>query len=41
LGIGDRNDFKEEVLADKATGDGFALFWKTTAEPKVEAFSYF
>ena len=26
LGAGDRDDFEKEVLVDKATGDGFALF---------------
>ena len=41
LGIGDGDDFKKEVLADKAAGDRFALFWEAAAEPEVEAFSYF
>jgi len=40
LGAGDRDDFKK-VLADKATGDGFVLFWKAITRPEVEAFSCF
>ena len=34
-------DNLEEVLTDEAARDGFALFWKATAGPEVEAFSYF
>jgi len=41
LGAGDGDDFKEEVLADKATGDGFALFWEAKAGSEVEAFPCF
>ena len=41
LGIRDGDDFEKEVLADEATEDGFALFWKATAGLEVEAFSYF
>jgi len=41
LRIGNRNDFEEKVLADKAAGDGFALFWEAAIGPKIEAFSYF
>ena len=41
LGVGDKGDLKEELLADKATGDGFALFWGVVAVPEVEAFPYF
>jgi len=40
LGVEDRNDF-EEVLADEATRNGFALFWEAMAGPEVEAFSCF
>jgi len=40
LGAGDRDDFKE-VLADKTTGDRFALFWEAATVPEVEVFSYF
>ena len=41
LGAGDRDDFEKEVLVDKATGDGFALFWEIMARLEVEVFSYF
>ena len=41
LGVGDRDDLEEGFLADEAAGDKFALFWKTIAEPEVEAFSCF
>ena len=41
LGVGDRDDFEKEVLVDKATGDGSALFWEAMVEPEVEAVSYF
>jgi len=40
LGIRDRNDF-EEVLADEAIRDKFALFWETMARPEMEAFPCF
>jgi len=40
LGVGNGDNF-EEVLADKATKDGFALFWEAMARPEVKAFSYF
>jgi len=32
---------EEEVLADEATGDRFALFWEAMAGPEVEAFPCF
>ena len=38
---GDRDDFKEEVLADEAAGNVFALFWGAMVEPEVKAFSCF
>jgi len=41
LGAGDRDDLEEGFLADKATGDEFALFWGVVAELEVEAFSCF
>ena len=41
LGAGNEDDFKEEVLADEATRDGFALFWEAMAGLEVEAFSCF
>jgi len=37
LGVGD-GDSLEEVLADEAVGDVFALFWEVVAELEVEAF---
>ena len=37
----DGDDFKEEVLADEAAGDRFALFWETVAGPEIKAFFYF
>jgi len=37
----DRDDFKEEVLMNEATRDGFALFWEATAGLEMEAFSCF
>ena len=40
LGVEDRDDF-EEVLADKAIRDGFALFWEAIAGLKMKAFSCF
>jgi len=41
LGVGDGDDFEEGVLADKATKDGFTLFWEAAAELEVEAFPCF
>ena len=41
LGVRDGDDFEKEVLADKATGDRFALFWKAMAGLEIEAFSCF
>ena len=41
LGVGDRDNLEEELLADEATRDGFALFWETVAEPEIEAFPCF
>ena len=41
LEVGDRDNFKKEVLANEATRDEFALFWEAMAESKVEAFSCF
>jgi len=41
LRIRNRDDFEKEVLADKAAGDGFALFWEAATGPKIEAFSCF
>jgi len=41
LGAGDRDDLEEESLADKATVDGFALFWGAMAVLEVEAFPCF
>ena len=35
------NDLEKEFLADKATGNVFALFWETIAGPEVKAFSCF
>jgi len=40
LEAGDRDDF-EEVLVDKATRDGFVLFWGAMVELEVEAFPCF
>jgi len=40
LGVEDKDDL-EEVLADEATRDVFALFWEAMAGPEVEAFSCF
>jgi len=40
LEVGNRDDF-EEILADKAAGDEFALFWKAIVRLEVEAFSCF
>ena len=41
LGVGDRDDLEEELLADEATRDGFALFWEAVAELEMEAFPCF
>jgi len=41
LGARDGNSLEGNVLADKATKDGFTLFWKAMARPEVEAFPYF
>jgi len=41
LRVGNKNDLEKEFLTDKATGDGFALFWGAVAEPEVEVFPYF
>jgi len=41
LGVGDGDDLEEEFLADKATGDGFALFWGAMVGPEMEAFPCF
>jgi len=41
LEVENRDDFGEKVLVDKATGDGFALFWEAMARPEVEAFPCF
>jgi len=40
LEAGDRDDF-EKVLVDKATRDGFVLFWGAMVELEVEAFPCF
>ena len=41
LEIGNKDDFKEEILVDEATRDRFALFWKAIIRLEVEGFSYF
>jgi len=41
LGAENRDDFKEEVLVDKAVKDGFASFWEAVAGLEVKAFSCF
>jgi len=41
LRVGDRDDLEEELLADKAIGNRFALFWEAMAELEVEAFPCF
>jgi len=41
LGAGDRDGFEEGFLADKAAGNGFALFWEAVTELEVEAFPCF
>jgi len=37
----DKDNLEKEFLADETTRDGFALFWKTVAEPEMEAFPCF
>jgi len=41
LKVEDRDGLKGDDLADKATGDGFALFWETIALPAVEVLPCF
>ena len=41
LGVGDRDDFKKEILADKATKNGFILFWEITTGLEVKALPCF
>ena len=41
LGAGDGDGLEEVFLADKAAGDGFALFWEAVTELEVEAFPCF
>jgi len=41
LGVEDKGNLEEELLADEAARDGFALFWEAVAGPKIEAFSCF
>jgi len=41
LGAGNRDDLGENVLVNKAAGDGFVLFWETVEGPEIEAFSCF
>jgi len=41
LGAGDRDNFEEKVLVDKAARNGFALFWEAMARPEIEAFPCF
>jgi len=41
LGVGDRDDFKKEVLTDKIAKDRFALFWEAIVKPEMKAFSCF
>ena len=41
LGVGDRDDLEKKFLANKATEDGFVLFWGAVAGLEVEAFSCF
>jgi len=41
LEVEDGDNLEENVLANKAARDGFALFWKTIAELEVKAFSCF
>jgi len=37
----DEGDLEEELLADEAAGNRFALFWRAMAVLEVEAFPYF
>jgi len=41
LRVGNEDGLEEDILVDKATGNGFALFWEAVAEPEVKAFSCF
>jgi len=41
LEAGDKDNLEEGLLADKTTGDGFALFWEAIAGIEVEAFPCF
>ena len=41
LGVEDRDNLKEELLADEATRDVFVLFWEAVVVPEVEAFPCF
>jgi len=41
LGVEDRDNLEEELLADETTRDVFVLFWEAVAVPEVEAFSCF
>jgi len=41
LGAGNGDDLEEGFLVNKATKDGFALFWEAMAGPEVEALPYF
>jgi len=41
LKVRDRDDLEEDVLADEAARDKFALFWEAVVGPEVEAFSCF
>jgi len=41
LEVRNRDDLEEEFLADKAAGNGFALFWRTMAVLEMEAFPCF
>ena len=37
----DKNSLEGDNLTDKATRDGFALFWRAMVLPAEEALSYF
>jgi len=41
LGNGNGDGLEEDVLVDKAAGDGFALFWETVVWLEVEVFPCF
>jgi len=41
LEAGDRDNFEEKILVNKAAEDGFALFWEAMARPEVKAFPCF